>query len=321
MKTLHIDVLNKIATYRSRDGIIVCGNSDYQIQFTFDSMWDEYDDKNARFIWNNQYIDVPFSGDICDVPVITDANEVTIGVYAGDIRTTTGATINCQRSILCGGARPNPETDKNYASEAQEAAKEAKAYAELAATYVPKDGKDGRDGVDATPVTPLFVNKIEECTDTTMPYVLPDGYIYAYMLTEKVVGGYENLLEKATDTDKTTIYNGTGYKDGERISSSGAVSTLSGAFLTGLMPVKVGETIYLNGNYIKTDWESFGSANSRFYDDELNGVYGPNMAGFTAPSLINIVTNDEGYITQFTLNPDHTYNNWQTVASFLKLLL
>ena len=46
-----------------------------------------------------------------------------------------------------------------------------------------KDGKDGKDGLDATPVTPLFVNTIAECTDTTKPYVLPDGFIYAYMLT------------------------------------------------------------------------------------------------------------------------------------------
>lgn len=180
--------------------------------------------------------------------------------------------------------------------------------------------KNGKDGLDATPIAPLFANNIEECTDTKKPYVLPDGYIYAYMLTEKVVGGYENLLEKATDTDKTTIYNGTGYKDGARISSGGVVSTLSGAFLTGLIPVKVGETIYLNGNYIKTDWASYGSANSAFYDEELKGIYQPNMAGFISPFFIDIITNDEGYITQFTINPDHTYNNWQTMA-YMRLTL
>ena len=33
MKTLHISILDKVATYRQRDGEIVCGNSDYQIEF------------------------------------------------------------------------------------------------------------------------------------------------------------------------------------------------------------------------------------------------------------------------------------------------
>lgn len=46
---------------------------------------------------------------------------------------------------------------------------------------------------------PLFANSIEECADTTKLYVLPDGYIYAYMLTEVEAGGsYTNVLESAT---------------------------------------------------------------------------------------------------------------------------
>ena len=51
----------------------------------------------------------------------------------------------------------------------------------------PIKGVDYVDGLNATPVTPLFANDISECTDTTMPYVLPNGYIYAYMFTEKPV--------------------------------------------------------------------------------------------------------------------------------------
>ena len=322
MKTLHINVQGNVATYCARDGYIVCGNDEnYKIHFTLDSDWAALTGVTVRFIWNGRHFDRTMqTGNTCEVPELIDTEEVEVGLFTSTKRTTTGAKIPCRRSILCRSTKPSADSDRNYANEAMEAADRAEAAAELAATYVPKDGKDGRDGVDATPVTPLFVNKIEECTDTTMPYVLPDGYIYAYILTEKVVGGYENLLEKATDTDKTTIYNGTGYKDGARISSSGSVSTLSGAFLTGFIPVKVGETIYFNGNYIKTDWASYGSANSAFYDEELKGIYQPNMAGFISPFFIDIVTNDEGYITQFTINPDHTYNNWQTMA-YMRLTL
>lgn len=40
-------------------------------------------------------------------------------------------------------------------------------------------GEKGERGM--TQAYPLFANTIEECTDPTKLYVLPDGYIYAYM--------------------------------------------------------------------------------------------------------------------------------------------
>ena len=61
-------------------------------------------------------------------------------------------------------------------------------------------GKDGRDGLDATPVTPLFANSTAECTDTTKMYVLPDGYIYAYILTKVTSESGENILPSLTLT-------------------------------------------------------------------------------------------------------------------------
>lgn len=104
---LHIDVKNKVANYRKRDGCIVCGNSDYQIKFTFDNEWDAATNKTARFIWGGQYTDVTFTGDTCNVPIITNTDSVEVGVYSGDLRTTTSAQITCQRSILCVAATPN----------------------------------------------------------------------------------------------------------------------------------------------------------------------------------------------------------------------
>ena len=101
MRELHVVVTNKIATYLARDGNIVCGNSDYVIAFSFDSEWDKYTDKVARFIWNKQYIDVAFTGDAVAVPVISNATSLQVGVYAGELSTTTPAMIECQLSILC----------------------------------------------------------------------------------------------------------------------------------------------------------------------------------------------------------------------------
>ena len=103
MNILHVNVVNKIATYLQRDGEIVCGNSDYQIQFTFDSEWDAHARKTARFIWNGKHLDVGFTGNVCDVPKLQNTTELKVGVYAGDLSTTTAAVIGCRQSVLCGG--------------------------------------------------------------------------------------------------------------------------------------------------------------------------------------------------------------------------
>lgn len=94
---------------------IVCGNSDYQVVFNFDAEWDAYEMKTARFIYNGQLVDVVFTGNICDVPVIKNATEVTVGVFAGDLRTTTPAKIGCDKSILCGNAAPAAPAEDVYA--------------------------------------------------------------------------------------------------------------------------------------------------------------------------------------------------------------
>lgn len=147
MNTLHIDVKRKVATYTDRDLGIICGNNDYQIQFTFDSEWDTHPEKTARFVWGGKFYDVDFTGDTCPVPIITNAHGVKVGVYAGDLATTTPALIDCRPSILCGSAKaPHPgsieqfrdeaklsaDEAKGAAGEAKDAAQEAKAAAEEA---------------------------------------------------------------------------------------------------------------------------------------------------------------------------------------------
>ena len=100
MKNLRIIVVDKIATYLQRDGEIVCGNSDYQILFTFDDEWDDITTKTARFRWNGENHDVTFADNICPVPIINDTDSVIVGVFADDI-STTPVIIPCKRSILC----------------------------------------------------------------------------------------------------------------------------------------------------------------------------------------------------------------------------
>lgn len=107
MPAIHITVANKTAVVTGTPAI-VCGNSDYVISFTFDSEWSSYTDKTARFsFWRNGdrgFIDVDFTGTECNAPVLTDIDEVKIGVYAGDIRTSTPARIPCAACITDGDA-------------------------------------------------------------------------------------------------------------------------------------------------------------------------------------------------------------------------
>lgn len=101
MRDLHISVKDKVATYLTRDGYIVCGNSDYQIEFTFDDDWKEATNITARFIWKGKEENISVGEDnICEVPIINGTDEVIVGVYADGI-SSTPVIIPCKRSILC----------------------------------------------------------------------------------------------------------------------------------------------------------------------------------------------------------------------------
>lgn len=100
MPIIGVKVQNKHAVNLT-DAKIVCGNSDYQIQFEFDAEWDAYPTKTARFVWGFGYKDVEFTDSICPMPIITGVSFVKVGVYAGDLHTTTPAYIKAKKSILC----------------------------------------------------------------------------------------------------------------------------------------------------------------------------------------------------------------------------
>lgn len=99
MPIVNITIKNKIATPSNIS--VVCGNSDYTFVFNFDEEWNAYNSKTARFVWNGQYVDVAFNGNSCEMPVINDARYVSVGVYAGELHTTTPAILNAKKSILC----------------------------------------------------------------------------------------------------------------------------------------------------------------------------------------------------------------------------
>lgn len=118
MPDIQISIANKIATVQGNP-TIVCGNSDYELQFiSFDSDWDEYEVKTAEFKYfkhgERRCVEVLFSGDTVSVPVLRDIDEVEIGVYAGNLRTSTGVIVPCIRCITDGVPDHEPPDPNVY---------------------------------------------------------------------------------------------------------------------------------------------------------------------------------------------------------------
>ena len=114
MHVINITVRNKVAVNPAQDRY-VCGNSDYVVHFDFDAEWDAHGTKTARFVKEDgSYIDQLFDGNDCPVPVISDTYKLQVGVYAGNLSTTTAAYVPCKKSILCGGGVPAAPADDVY---------------------------------------------------------------------------------------------------------------------------------------------------------------------------------------------------------------
>lgn len=97
--------------------------------------------------------------------------------------------------------------------------------------------------------TPLFANDISECTDISRVYLLPDGFLYAYIKTVTEIPAYTNQLPIATGTNGD-VYNGVGYASGRYSSSSttfGSLKADEGYYTTGLIPFKMGQTLRVKG--------------------------------------------------------------------------
>ena len=111
MPNLNIEVKNKIAIGDNTK--IVCDNSDYIVNFNLDQEWDNFSTKTMRVRYsNNEYTDYVFNGTSCKLPVITDKSAIEIGLYAGNLHTTSGAAYECIGSIL-GGAGTQIEPAQN----------------------------------------------------------------------------------------------------------------------------------------------------------------------------------------------------------------
>lgn len=97
---------------------VLCNNKDFKIQFEFDSDWDDYPIKTARFVVSvggvTSNTDIVFSGNEVNVPIMQGIDSFQVGVFAGDIIASTSTSIRCKKSIVCGLPSPLPPNPDIY---------------------------------------------------------------------------------------------------------------------------------------------------------------------------------------------------------------
>lgn len=195
--------------------------------------------------------------------------------------------------------------------------------------------------------TPVF-GRADADNNIILTGELSDGKTYTFVYedadgNENTIGtytkvtlpSYTNVLPLATTNDGNTVYNGTGYKVGARISSSGSegsVATPSATkpvFLTGFIEVPAGATIRMKNCFIDTNGVNGtinNTADQAYYGHDLSGlnalmVFTNLYAPMWESSLTNYKWNGfancnylaskptvdgNGYVTEFTLNTTET---------------
>ena len=140
---------------------------------------------------------------------------------------------------------------------------------------------------------------------------------FTYTVLDPDAPSYTNQLPLATDTDGS-IYNGVGYASGLRLNSSGAAEGYAGSYLTGFIPVKMGDVVRLKNvtwqNGVTTGLKS-GNQRVSFYDANKAHLGQTNAIGLGGALLG--VKDANGIWTQFTVK------NWSggniTNAAFFRL--
>lgn len=146
-KIINVTIRDKIAV-RTNEVIYICGNSDFIVNFDFDDEWLEHRLKTARFIYGGSYTDMVFEGNQCPVPVISDTYNIKVGVFAGDLRTSTPAHVSAKKSILCGSGTPAEPTPDVY-NQMMEMFTEGMGKVEAAAVYASQAGKSAVNAAGA----------------------------------------------------------------------------------------------------------------------------------------------------------------------------
>lgn len=113
MKEIHISVRDRIACQTDKTAFIT-GDGDFTAVFDFDEEWESLPARTARFQTENGYTDIVFRGNRCPIPPIHYARMLEIGVYAGNLKTTTPARISLREGIRAAWGTPEDPAPSIY---------------------------------------------------------------------------------------------------------------------------------------------------------------------------------------------------------------
>ncbi len=108
-------VENKILTSNNGEFDVIADNSDYFIHFTFDDEWSSLT-KTVRFVNGKNYADIILPDDnTVKIPIqILTPPALSIGVYAGELHTSSPFKIRCRASILTSDGTPAEPAEDVY---------------------------------------------------------------------------------------------------------------------------------------------------------------------------------------------------------------
>lgn len=205
MAIVDITIQERIATAPA--GVeLVCNNPTDTIRFSFDAEWDAHTARVARFVWEQGYVDIPFTGDTVNVPEITNTLYVEVGVYADSIA-STHAKLSCKRSILClGKEQRTPMNNTDF--------EQFKAVVEeFAASVAPHEQIDER----LTAVENFSPKPFEESGGLVQFEMYQDAPLNVSTRIEPVQAGEgdpspDNIRPITGHTGATLTHNGTEYQ-------------------------------------------------------------------------------------------------------------
>lgn len=124
---------------------------------------------------------------------------------------------------------------------------------------------------------------------------------FDYTVIDPSAPSYTNMLPSATDTDGS-VYNDVGYAVGQKLTSTGATEEYAGVYLTGFIPVSLGDVVRLKNvtwQYGVTSGITSNNQRISFYDANKTHLGQTNGTG--AGGTLAGVKDDNNIWTQFTV--------------------
>lgn len=217
MPTINVTVRNRIATAQ-RWQCIICGNSDYIVDFDLDDEWNDMPNKVAVFVTNARgnirHERVLFDGSTCGIPVLRGVNMVDIGIEAGDIRTTTPAHVKCEACITDRAGMPQEPENNVYGqilamtTDIAQAATAAAEQAESAQTAASAAAKDAQTAQTAASTAAKEAQTAQECAQAMAGTFDFTGYMRYRVVTELPEQQDDNVLYLIVDPETPEGENG-----------------------------------------------------------------------------------------------------------------